>query len=152
VKYNIKNHKIIIFVSIIITIIILLNPSITAIEYNQVENAINIEDYKIIIKNQFIIEIIDMIIKILELIFIIPLFYVEEIIDIIWELISQIEDPYIKAICTLYNLIIEIYWYICFGLCYPIFIIVHILTLIRDALEPNNINNLTNFYSLSPKN
>jgi hypothetical protein len=152
VNYNIKKHKIIIFTSIISILIIIINPSIAAIQYTQIKNTIQIENNINILNNEIIIQIIDIIIKILESIFILPLIFVEEIIDTIWALIDQIEDPFIKIICTVYNLIIETLWYICLGFCSPIFFIVYILTLIRDSLEPNKILNETTFYSLNPKN
>jgi hypothetical protein len=136
VKAKIKN-KIIFLFSLIITTIIILNPSIPAVQYNHIENTIKNNNNNSLVDNELLIVILDIIIKLLESIFVIPLIIVEEIIDIIWELIDQIEDPLIKTLCTIYNLIIEILWYICLGLCFPIFIIVNILTLIRNEIEPN---------------
>ena len=144
-----KKNKIII-TSLISILILILNPSINAIEYDQIENTI-IKNNVNLSNNELIIQIINIIIKILESLFILPLIFVEEIIDTIWTLIDQIEDPLIKIICTVYNLIIETLWYICLGFCLPIFIIVYILALIRDSLEPNKTYNQTNFYSLNPK-
>jgi len=141
VRFNIKKSKIIFTTCIIACLIIIINPSIPAINYNQIENTINkeniiIESYIKILDNEFIILILDIIITILETVFIIPLLFVEDIIDTIWELIEQIEDPFIKQICTLYNLIIEGLWYISLGFYFPIIILVYILDAIRDSIEP----------------
>ena len=140
-RFNIKKSKIIFTTCIIICLIIIINPSIPAISYNQIENTINKENiingsYIKILDNEFIILILDIIITILESVFIIPLLFVEDIIDAIWELIDQIEDPFIKQICTVYNIIIEGLWYICLGFYFPIIILVYILDAIRDSIEP----------------
>jgi len=141
VKFNIKKSKIIFATCIIACLIIIINPSIPAINYNQIENTINkeninIESYIKILDNEILILILDIIIAILEYVFIIPLFIVEDLIDTIWELIDQIEDPFIKQICSVYNLIIEGLWYICLGFYFPIIILVYILDAIRDSIEP----------------
>ncbi len=139
-KLNIKKSKIIFIGCILSSIIITLNPSIPAIRYNQIENT-QINENKIIIHNieilgnEILILILDIIIKILETLFVIPIFIVEDLIDIIWELIDQIEDPFIKTICTLFNRIIEGLWYICLGFYFPIIILVYILDTIRDSIE-----------------
>jgi hypothetical protein len=145
VKYNIKKSKIIFIGCIISSLIILLNPSILALEYNQIENnQFNQNTYFIynveILGSEFLIQILNIIITILETFFIIPLFIVEDLIDIIWELIEQIEDPFIKTICTLFNRIIEGLWYICLGFYFPIIILVYILDIIRDSIDSNLIS------------
>ena len=139
-KFNIKKSKIIFIGCILSSIIIILNPSIPAIRYNQIENT-QINENKIIIHNieilgnEILILILDIIITILETLFVIPIFIVEDLIDIIWELIDQIEDPFLKTICTLFNIIIEGLWYICLGFYFPIIILVYILDTIRDSIE-----------------
>ena len=140
-RFNIKKSKIIFTTCIIACLIIIINPSISAINYIQIENTINnestkIETYLNILDNGFLILILDLIILILQSIFIITIFFVEDIIDTIWELIEQIEDPFIKQIWTLYNLIIEGLWYISLGFYFPIIILVYILDAIRDSIEP----------------
>lgn len=141
-KFNIKKSKIIFIGCILSSLIIILNPSISAINYNQIENTL-IKENKIIelnieiINNEILILILDIIITILETLFVIPLFIVEDLIDIIWELIDQIEEPFMKTICTLFNRIIEGLWYICLGFYFPVIILVYILDTIRDSIEPN---------------
>jgi hypothetical protein len=144
VKINIKKSKIIIIISIILSLIILINPTISATNYLEIEREINKE--KIIIKtyinflylnNELLLLILDLIILILQTIIIIPIFIVEDIIDVIWDLIEQIEDPIIKKIFTFYNNIIESFWYICLGFYFPIIILVYILDTIRDSIIPD---------------
>ena len=139
-KFNIKT-KIITITCLISCLIVIINPSISAINYIQIENTINnestkIETYLTILDNGFLILILDLIILILQSIFIIPIFFVEDIIDTIWDLIDQIEDPFVKQICTLFNLIIEGLWYICLGFYFPIIILVYILDTFRDSINP----------------
>ena len=137
---NIKT-KIIFITCLISCLIVIINPSISAINYIQIENTINNESTKIeaylnILDNGFLILILDLIILILQSIFIIPIFFVEDIIDTIWDLIDQIEDPFVKQICTLYNIIIEGLWYLCLGFYFPIIILVYILDTFRDSINP----------------
>ncbi len=139
-KFNIKK-KIIFVTSLISCLIVIINPSISAINYIQIENTINNESTKIeaylnILDNDFLILILDLIILILQSIFIIPIFFVEDIIDTIWDLIDQIEDPFVKKICTLYNIIIEGLWYLCLGFYFPIIVLVYILDTLRDSINP----------------
>ena len=139
-KFNIKT-KIIFITWLISCLIVIINPSISAINYIQIENTINnestkIETYLTILDNGFLILILDLIILILQSIFIIPIFFVEDIIDTIWDLIDQIEDPFVKQICTLYNIIIEGLWYLCLGFYFPIIILVYILDTFRDSIKP----------------
>ena len=139
-KFNIKT-KIIFITCLISCLIVIINPSISAINYIQIENTINnestkIETYLNILDNGFLILILDLIILILQSIFIIPIFFVEDIIDTIWDLIDQIEDPFVKQICTLYNIIIEGLWYLCLGFYFPIIILVYILDTFRDSINP----------------
>lgn len=139
-KFNIKT-KIITITCLISCLIVIINPSISAINYIQIENTINnestkIETYLNILDNGFLILILDLIILILQSIFIIPIFFVEDIIDTIWDLIDQIEDPFVKQICTLYNIIIEGLWYLCLGFYFPIIILVYILDTFRDSINP----------------
>ena len=115
-KFNIKKSKIIFIGCILSSLVIILNPSIPALQYNQIENnQFNQSTYFIynveILGNELLIQILNIIITILETFFIIPLFIVEDLIDIIWELIEQIEDPFIKIICTLFNRIINELFY-----------------------------------------
>jgi len=146
VKINIKNTKIIIIASIFTTLIIIINPAISAIEFNEINNNYDnnrkitkIYDYKNLLNlnNEILILLLDLIILILQSIIIIPLFIVEDIIDIIWNLIEQIEDPIIKKIFSFYNNIIESLWYVCLGFYFPIIILVYILDTIRDSINPD---------------
>jgi len=146
VKINIKNTKIIIIASIIISLIIIINPAISAIEFNEINNnydkdrkIIEFYDYKKLLNlnNEILILLLDLIILILQSIIIIPIFVVEDIIDIIWNLIEEIEDPIIKKILTFYNNIIESLWYICLGFYFPVIILVYILDTIRDSINPD---------------
>jgi hypothetical protein len=145
VKFNIKNTKIIFIGCILISLIIILNPSIPALEYNQIKNnQINENTFIIyridILANEILILILNIIITILEIFFIIPLFIVEDLIDTIWELIAQIEDPFINTICTFFNMIIESLWYICLGFYFPIILLVYILDIIRDSIDSNSLS------------
>ena len=132
---NNRNKKVIIL-TLFITLFIILNPSISSIQYNQIENSIK-ENSKILLDNELIIQILKLINKILETIFVIPLILVEEIIDILWELNENIDNEIIKTISKIYILTIEILWYIAMGFCFPIFILIYFIDTIIDKLEPN---------------
>jgi hypothetical protein len=143
VKINLKNNKIIIITCIFTSLIIIISPAISSIEYKEINNnydkeIINVYNNKNLLNlnNEILLLIIDLIILILQSIIIIPIFIVEDIIDIIWNLIEQIEDPLIKKIFSFYNNIIESLWYICLGFYFPIILLVYILDTIRDSINP----------------
>jgi hypothetical protein len=108
------------------------------------ENSIK-ENARVLLVNDLIIQILKIIVKILETLFLIPLLIVEEIIDILWELNENIENEIIMILSKIYISIIEILWYICMGFCFPIFILIYLIDNIIDKLEPDKSVIIYNF-------